>query len=89
LEAICNQLLEYDDIRHFMAHGFLSLTTDKKGNHQFEFLRYERQGEGDFQLLQGKTEVARLRAMADHIMEYTDRAVDLCRRIYLEKGLEK
>ncbi|TQF27429.1 hypothetical protein UNPF46_30660 [Bradyrhizobium sp. UNPF46] len=89
LEAICDQLLVYDEIRHFMAHGFLTLTTDRKGNHQFEFLRYEREGEGKFNLLQGKTEVTRLRAAADDITEYTGRAIELFRRIYLENGLEK
>jgi hypothetical protein len=89
LLAICDQLLAYDDIRHFMAHGFLTLTTDKKGNHQFEFLRYEREGEGKFNLLQGKTEVERLRAAANDITEFTERTIDLFRRIYREKGLEK
>lgn len=89
LETICDQLLEYDEIRHFMAHGFLTLTTDRNGNHQFEFLRHEREGEGKFTLLQGKTEVGHLRAAADDITAYTGRAIELFRQIYLEKGLEK
>src|SRR5579863_2583267 len=37
LERICAELLQYDELRNFMAHGFLSLTVDRKGNHQFEF----------------------------------------------------
>lgn len=89
LEAICDQLLGFDDIRHFMAHGFLTLTTDRKGNHQFEFLRYEGEGEGKFKLLQGTTEVPRLRAAADDITKCTERAVELFRTIYREKELEK
>jgi hypothetical protein len=40
-----------------MAHGFLSLTVDRKGNHQFEFLRCERRAEGQFQLMQGRVVV--------------------------------
>jgi hypothetical protein len=39
LDQVCKELLQYDDIRHFMTHGFLSLTTDRKGNDQFEVLR--------------------------------------------------
>ena len=34
LEAICDQLLAFDDIRHFVTHGFLTLTTDKNGIRQ-------------------------------------------------------
>lgn len=89
LEEICDQLLKYDEIRNFMAHGFLSLIVDRKGNHQFEFLRYERREEGKFDLMQGKTEVARLREAANDITGYTERAVNLFRRIYLDKQLEK
>jgi hypothetical protein len=67
LDSVCEELLLYDDIRHFMTHGFLSLTTDKKGNHQFEFLRYQRDGEGKFTLLSAKTTIERLRQAADDI----------------------
>jgi len=72
-----------------MAHGFLRLDTDKAGNHQFEFLRYERRAEGQFELMQAKTEVERLREAADDITDYTDRAISLFRKIYLEKKLEQ
>ena len=54
LDRVCEELLRYDEIRHFMTHGFLSLTIDRKSNHQFEFLRYQRDGEGKFTLLSGK-----------------------------------
>jgi hypothetical protein len=40
LDRICEELMQYDEIRHFMTHGFLRLTVDRKGSHQFEFLRY-------------------------------------------------
>jgi hypothetical protein len=71
-----------------MAHGFLTLTTDKKGNHEFEFLRYHRESEGKFTLMGAKTTVPRLKEAADHITEYVGSAVRLFERIYREKKLE-
>jgi hypothetical protein len=88
LEQLCDELLMYDEIRNFMAHGFLSLTTDRSGNHQFEFLRYERDGEGQFSLLSGKTEIPRLRDAAEHITVYVRNAVKLFEKIYKEQKLE-
>jgi hypothetical protein len=88
LDSICEELLQYDDIRHFMTHGFLSLTTDKKGTHQFEFLRYQRDSEGKFTLLSGETTIERLRQAAHDIGEYVSHVIRLFERIYREKKLE-
>jgi hypothetical protein len=88
LDGVCEELLQYDEIRHFMTHGFLSLTTDRKGNHQFEFLRYQRDGEGKFTLLSGKTTIERLRQAADDIAHYVSNVIRLFERIYREKKLE-
>jgi hypothetical protein len=88
LDYVCEDLLRYDEIRHFMAHGFLSLTVDRKGNHQFEFLRYQRDGEGKFTLLSGKTTIERLREAADDIGRYVSHVIRLFEGIYREKKLE-
>ena len=77
LDRMCDELLRYDDLRHFMAHGFMSLTTDKKDNHRFEFLRYHREGDGKFTLISAKTTVERLRQAAGDITEYVSNAVRL------------
>jgi hypothetical protein len=65
------------------------LTTDKKGNHKFDMRLYQREGEGTFNLLEIETNIVRLRAGADHIVEYVKRAVALFSRIYLERKLEE
>ena len=88
LDELCEELLEYDEIRHFMAHGFLSPTTDRNNNHQFEFLRYQRDGEGSFTLISAKTDIPRLKDAADHITDYVSKAVNLFERIYREQKLE-
>ena len=71
-----------------MAHGFLSLTTDRNGNHQFEFLRYQRDGEGKFTLLRGTSTIERLRLAADDIQQYVSHVMSLFEKIYREKRLE-
>jgi hypothetical protein len=71
-----------------MTHGFLSLTVDRKGNHQFEFLRYQREGEGKFTLLRGTTTIERLRQATNDIGEYVSHVIRLFERIYREKRLE-
>jgi hypothetical protein len=88
LDRLCDELLQYDDLRTFMAHGFLSLTTDRHDNHQFEFLRYEREGEGRFTLLSATTTIANLRDAADDINRYVMDAVKLFQQIYREQKLE-
>ena len=88
LDRVCDELLMYDELRHFMTHGFLSLTTDKKGNHQFEFLRYQREGEGKFTMLSAKTTIERLRQAANDIGDYVSHAIRLFERIYREQKLE-
>ena len=88
LERMCDDLLRYDEIRQFMAHGFMSLTTDRKDNHQFEFLRYQREGDGEFTLLRATTTVTRLREAVEDLALYVSNAVKLFERIYRERKLE-
>jgi hypothetical protein len=88
LNEICDELLIYDELRTFMAHGFISLTTDKADNHLIEFLRYKREGEGQFTLLRATTTVQRLQQAAEDVTVYVQRAVTLFEKIYLEQNLE-
>ena len=59
LDKVCDELLEFDDIRNFLSHGFLTLHVDKLGNHQFEYRMYQR-GDGTFTLMGGTTTIERL-----------------------------
>jgi hypothetical protein len=72
-----------------MAHGWANLEVDKKGNHRFELLMYERTGEGAFQMMRATSTRERLLEAANDINEYTGKVIRLFHRIYLEKGLEK
>jgi hypothetical protein len=88
LDRVCEELLQYDEIRHFMTHGFLSLTVGREDSHQFEFLRYQRDGEGKFVLLRATTTIERLKQAADDIGEYVSHVIRVFERIYREKKLE-
>ncbi len=42
LNRLADELLIHDELRHFMAHGFMRAEVDKVGNHRFQLLRYTR-----------------------------------------------
>jgi hypothetical protein len=48
LHSVCDGLGEFDEMRVFMAHGWVSAELGKSGTNIIEFLRYERTGEGSF-----------------------------------------
>jgi hypothetical protein len=87
LDKVCDELLEFDDIRNFLSHGFLTLHVDKLGNHQFEYRMYQR-GDGTFTLMGGTTTIERLRGAAEHITAYVEQSVELFTRIYKEQNVE-
>jgi hypothetical protein len=87
LDAVCDELSRYDNLRHFMVHGFMSMETDKHGDHRFELHRYHREGEGNFTLLSGTTDIERLRGAVADIGDYVSHVVRLFERIYREKKL--
>jgi hypothetical protein len=89
LTTACDQLLEYDELQNFMAHGFLILTTDKNDNHEFEFRLYQRESSEKFNLVTIKTNIPLMEMASGHISAYVSQAVGLFQRIYDEKGLER
>lgn len=88
LTKVCDELLEYDELRNFMAHGFMILTTDKKGQHELEYRLYQREDRESFNLVTIKTTVPYLRNAVEKITLYVQHAVEVFRRIYTEKKLE-
>jgi hypothetical protein len=88
LDNICDELTEFDDIRNYMSHGFLTLQVDRAGNHKFEYRMYQRGADG-FVLMGGTTTIERLRTAAQHMTECVERAVGLFQRIYDEQKVEK
>ena len=87
LNALCDELIKYDDLRHFMAHGMVMLTTDLKGQHLIEMRRYQRE-DGSYKRYDLFTDLPYLRVAADYIAEYAGRVVGLFQRMYVGKQLE-
>jgi hypothetical protein len=71
-------------MRHFMAHGFMSLEVD----HRFAFLRYVPAGKGKFTMKSGQADIERLRQAVEDIGAYVSDTVRLFERIYREQKLE-
>jgi hypothetical protein len=88
LNRLSDELLIYEELRHFMAHGFMRAEFDRAGNHRFELLRYTREGEGKYELLQSTTDITRLRQAVEDIGSYVSEVMTLFERIYREKKLE-
>ena len=84
LDKVCDGLLQFDDVRNFLSHGFLTLHVDRAGNHQFEYRMYQR-ADGTFTLMGGTTTIERLRAAAEDITAYVEQSVDLFKLIYDEQ----
>jgi hypothetical protein len=88
LQNVCDGLSGFDEIRVFMAQGWVSAEVGKQGNNIVEFLRYERVGDGQFQLMRGGTDIARLRQAAEDITQYCEKVLRLFRKIYAERDLD-
>jgi hypothetical protein len=61
---------------------------DRAGNHRFELLRYAREGEDKYQLMQSTTDIPRLWNAVGDIGSYVNDVMNLFERIYREKKLE-
>jgi hypothetical protein len=88
LHEICDHLVDYDDLRHFMAHGLVTITT-MAGAHSVEMRRYDRKDKELFVQYHLFTDLDNLRNAALDIAAYSTRAVQLFRTVYLEQELEK
>lgn len=88
LDAVCANLLKYDDLRRFMAHGFMTLVVDAKRNHLFELRIYERTKEGEFSLVLMTTTLSKLERAAEDITAYVSETVLLFGQLYRDKRLE-
>jgi hypothetical protein len=89
LTPLADQLAAYEDIRNFMAHGFLSIHTDLKNQHILEYRMYVRTTKDKFKLEIVQTTLDRLSVAERDITQYTQKIVTLFHRIYIERGLEK
>jgi hypothetical protein len=80
-------IVAWSDRRHWFAHGFLIFTQGQNRSHEFEFRRYEQQGE-KLELLQWFATIDDLQNAVDAIQRYCNAFVGLHERIYRELKIE-
>jgi hypothetical protein len=85
---LCNRLSEWSELRHFLVHGFAILEVDPRQNVRFEFRRYERLGEGRFELKFHRLMMDEFEAETERINIFCATFLAVFRRIYDEQNLE-
>lgn len=88
LNRLADELLIYEEFRHYMVHGFMRVEVDKAGNHRFQLLRYTREEVGRHKLMQATTDIPRMKDSLSNIDKYVHEVMNLFERIYREKNLE-
>jgi hypothetical protein len=86
---VCDELLRYDDLRNFMAHGIMVLeTSPDQTTHRFVMQRYERLATGKFRRLTLEFSVEALRGQANEMLTYLSDAYAVFHKFYNEQAVE-
>ncbi|MFZ1921911.1 MAG: hypothetical protein WAU57_09800 [Xanthobacteraceae bacterium] len=88
LHRLADELLLYEDYRHYMVHGFMRAEVDRAGNHRFQLLRYTREDVGKYKLMQATTNIQHMKESLNDMDSYVKDVMNLFERIYREKKLE-
>jgi hypothetical protein len=86
---VCDQFPHYDELRNFMAHGILTLETDKDQTfHKFTMQRFERVGGGKFSRRKLEFSVESFRQTTAEVLKYTTDAYAVFQKFYIEQAVE-
>jgi hypothetical protein len=88
LVPLLDHLTTWSERRHWFAHGLLTFTIDKNGNHLFEFRRYVQEDGGKLVLATWQATIDDLQDAVDAINRYCAAFVKLHEQIYREQKLE-
>lgn len=88
LMPMAEKLLEWDDVRNFLVHGFMLFTADRDGKHLIEYRRYNRVSKEAYELRKWFVTVEDLEGAKDQINALAVVMVDVMKRIYSENDLE-
>ena len=85
-ESVISRLLEFEEIRHFMAHGLLHVKTRKDEWHELVYRMYRQKD--NIEEGQMVTDLTQLDFAAREVGKYSTQAVSLFRDVYLEHKIE-
>jgi hypothetical protein len=89
LIPMAEKLLEWDDVRNFLVHGFMMFISDAAGRHLIEYRRYNRVSKEAYELTKWLVTVEDLERAKDHINALAIVMVETMKRIYVEQKLEE
>jgi hypothetical protein len=67
LTPMMEHLLEWDDVRNFLVHGFMMFVADNAGKHMIEYRRYNRVSKEEYELRQWSVTIDDLERAKEHI----------------------
>ena len=87
MSSLIDEILLYEDIRHFMAHALVRISREADEGFMIEYRLHSTSKEG---LRTGFLETThlQLRDTAEQVIRYANSMLTLCKRMYLEVGLE-
>jgi hypothetical protein len=86
-ERISAELQQFEELRHFMAHGLLTVRTGDDGNHQLIYRMYRETKGHAIEEGRLETNLDQLQSAAEQIGRYSIRAVTLFRDVYSAHNL--
>jgi hypothetical protein len=87
-EPLIAKIIDYEELRHFLAHGLLMMKTFE-GGHILEYRMYRPAGKEKLEIGFLGTDTHQLENNSIEIAAYTQSVVVLFRKIYLEQKIEK
>jgi hypothetical protein len=88
LVPLIDQILKYEELRHFMAHGLLVIKTQGP-NHLLQFRLYDTKDKGQLALGIIETTCEQLLGSGTEVAEFASSIAQLFKRIYLEQKLQE
>jgi hypothetical protein len=85
MEMIIDRILEFEELRHFMAHKLIIVAGDR---HRLEYRMYRPRQGNHLELRFKKTNIDQLSRDAEKIASYSQSMMMLFRKMYLEQDIE-
>ncbi|MCJ2042884.1 hypothetical protein MKK55_28635 [Methylobacterium sp. J-059] len=82
-----DEILEFSELRNYMAHGYVDVDKYLDG-YKFRFLMYKFLPKGEVELHKMDVQLDKLQRTSDVINECTERLMELVREIYITLGLQ-
>ena len=90
-QRICKligDILKFEEMRHFMAHGFMMLNYSKI-HHEVELILYAQIKDQSLKLEFSNFNIVQMRGLSDALSDFLAAMIDLFREIYIAEKLKR